>query len=203
MTVRKQGAADAATIGRPENLDFSFLPTALVTQCCSLIESYHDVHGFGSLPDILWRSGLGPFIERHRQLQQFLRRASMTRSAKKAHEGFARIATTILSMEILASSFAGWGAIYPEAAELARDILKANGGGRHMPLMEFYLYPPKYISSAAIATLAPPADRRAWDSDIQRLSSSKLAEEKQALDYIAAIRSAKDGRRKPSVAAAG
>jgi hypothetical protein len=25
-----------------------------------------------------------------------------------------------------------------------------------MPLMEFYLYPPKYISSAAIATLAPP-----------------------------------------------
>jgi len=55
-------------------------------------------------------------------------------------------------------SFAGWGALYPEAADGARAILKrtARGGGAHMPLMEFYLYPPKYISSAAIATLAPP-----------------------------------------------
>ena len=25
--------------------------------------------------------------------------------------------------------------------------------------MEFYLYPPKYLSSAAIATLIPPASR--------------------------------------------
>ncbi|WP_157450238.1 hypothetical protein [Bradyrhizobium sp. ARR65] len=71
-----------------------------------------------------------------------------------------QIATTILSIEILASSFAGWGAIYPEAAEFAREILKRNSGGSHMPLMEFYLYPPKYISSAAVATLALPAHRR-------------------------------------------
>jgi hypothetical protein len=56
--------------------------------------------------------------------------------------------------------------------------------------MEFYLYPPKYISSAAIATLAPPADRRAWQADIYRTSNPELAGEKQALNYVNAIRDA-------------
>ena len=88
--------------------------------------------------------------------QQLLRKASTTRSAKKANEGFARIATTILSLEILASSFAGWSAIYPEAGSKAQTILRRNSRSTQMPLMEFYLYPPKYLSSAAVATLIPP-----------------------------------------------
>src|ERR1700722_11245182 len=125
---------------KAQNPDFSFLPKSLTVQCRSLIESYHELHGYACLPDILWKSRLGPFIEKHRELRQYLRKASTTRSAKKAHDGFVRIATTILSLEILASSFAGWGAIYPEAGEIACAILKRNGRGAHMPLMEFYLY---------------------------------------------------------------
>jgi len=171
----KEVAVETGTPDRLDNFDFNFLPSNLATQCRSLIESYHEVHGFACLPDILWKSRLGPLIEKHRELRQSLRKASTTRSAKKSHEGFVRIAMTILSIEILASSFAGWGAIYPEAAELARELLKRNGNGQHMPLMEFYLYPPKYISSAAIATLAPPADRRAWEADIYRSSNPELA----------------------------
>lgn len=199
MEDRQEVAVETGRPDRLDNFDFNFLPSNLVTQCHSLIESYHEVHGFACLPDILWKSRLGPFIERHRELRQSLRKASTTRSAKKSRAGFVRIATTILSLEILASSFAGWGAIYPEAAELARDLLKRNGNGQHMPLMEFYLYPPKYISSAAIATLAPPVDRRAWEADIYRASSPELAGEKQALNYVNGIRETVDGKQ-PSAA---
>src|SRR5215475_6498093 len=139
MDVRTEVANESASADRTESYDFGFLPGTLIKQCRSLIESYHEVHGYACLPDILWKSHLGPFIEKHRELRQCLKKASTTRSAKKSNNGFVQIATTILSLEILASSFAGWGATYPEAADIATAILKHNGRGQHMPLMEFYL----------------------------------------------------------------
>jgi hypothetical protein len=167
---------------KSELTDLSFLPKTLTTQCRSLIESFHEVHGFACLPDILWKSRLGPFIEKHRVLSHFLKKASTTRSAKKSHEGFVQIATTILSLEILASSFAGWSTIYPGAGERARGILRRNLSGAHTPLMEFYLYPPKYISTAAAARLAPPA--RPAEPELYRASNPELSGEKRALNYI-------------------
>jgi hypothetical protein len=152
---------DSVLADTAESPDFGFLPKSLTVQCRSLIESYHELHGYACLPDILWKSRLGPFIETHHELQQLLRKASTTRSAKKANEGFARIATTILSLEILASSFAGWSAIYSEAGSKAQTILRRNTRSSQTPLMEFYLYPPKYLSSAAVATLIPPPSRQA------------------------------------------
>src|SRR6202790_1828755 len=149
-------AGNTAFAGKTENFDLSFLPKSLTAQCRSLIESYHELHGYACLPNILWKARLGPFIETHQEFRQLLKKASTTRSAKKSSEGFVRIATTILSLEILASSFAGWSAIYPEAGSMARAILQRNARSPHMPLMEFYLYPPKYISLAAIAALVPP-----------------------------------------------
>jgi hypothetical protein len=136
--------------------------------------------------------------EGHHELRQFLRKASTTRSAKKSHEGFVRIATTILSLEILASSFAGWGSIYPEAGERAREILKRNGGGQHLPLMEFYLHPPKYVSSAALAALARPAERRASKADICGTSNPDISTEKQALNHAMAVRKTLDDKRPPA-----
>jgi hypothetical protein len=188
--------AAATSRGKPggdENFDLGFLPATLTGQCRSLIESYHDVHGFACLPDVLWKFRLGPFIERQPELRQFLRRASTTRSAKKSNEGFVQIATAILSLEILASSFAGWSAIYPEAGETARSVLKRNARGPHMPLMEFYLYPPKLLSSAAIATLAPPTTRRTDETGLYRESRPELAGERLALTYANAIREALEG----------
>jgi hypothetical protein len=181
MDARTEVANESAATDRVESFDLGFLPATLTKQCKSLIESYHDVHGYACLPDLLWKARLGPFIEKHRELRQCLKKASTTRSAKKSHNGFVQIATTILSLEILASSFAGWGAIYPEAADAAGAILKRNGRGQHMPLMEFYLYPPKYISSAAIATLAPPP------------SKAELAGDKQPLSYANSMHPALDG----------
>jgi len=183
----------AALTGKTEELDLSFLPNSLTAQCRSLIESYHELHGYACLPDILWKARLGPFIEKHREFRQLLKKASTTRSAKKSNQGFAQIATTILSLEILASSFAGWSAIYPEAGSQAQAILKRNARSLQMPLMEFYLYPPKYISSVAIATLTPPASRQPAESQLYRSSEPELSGEKQALNYINAIQKRTDG----------
>jgi hypothetical protein len=178
-----------------------FLPGDLIRQCRSLIESYHEVHGFACLPDTLWKFRLGPFIERHPELRLCLKKASTARSAKKSNEGFTQIATTILSLEILASSFAGWSAIYPEAGSRANAILKRNSRSPHMPLMEFYLYPPKYVSSAAIATLAPPPNREQSGAQLYRKAAPELSSEKRALDYIRAVQQAPDSRSRSAATA--
>ena len=151
--------------------DFDFLPQKLRNQCRSLIESYHDLHGYSCLPDILWKAGLGPFIETHREFRQLLKKASTTRSAKKSNEGFTQITTTLLSLEILASNFAGWSTIYPHAAFTSKSILKRYTRLSSTPLMESYLYPPKYPSSAAIATLALPSKREAAETEALKPSS--------------------------------
>jgi hypothetical protein len=184
----------AAVADKTGNFDLSFLPISLTTQCRSLIESYHELHGYACLPDTLWKARLGPFIETHREFRQLLKKASTTRSAKKSNEGFVRIATTILSLEILASSFAGWSAIYPEAGLKAHAILRRNARSPQMPLMEFYLYPPKYISSMAMATLAPPPNRQPGEAELYRASEPELSGEKQALNYANAIQQGSDAR---------
>ena len=183
----------SSTSAKADEVDLSFLPKNLTGQCRSLIESYHEVHGFASLPDMLWKSRLGPFIEKQPELRQFLRKASTTRSAKKANEGFVRIATEILSLEILASSFAGWSAIYPGPGEKARAILKRHARTAHMPLMEFYLYPPKYISTAAIATLAPPAASPTGEAQLYHSSKPELSGEK-TLSYVGSVRETLDAK---------
>ena len=184
--------ANVARGGKIENFDLSFLPKSLTTQCQSLIESYHELHGYACLPDILWKARLRQFIEAHLEFRLLLRKASTTRSAKKSNESFVRIATAILSLEILASSFSGWSTIYPDAGSLAQVILLRNARSPHMPLMEFYLYPPKYISSAAIAALALPADRHP-EAELYRASPPQLSGEKLSLNYVNASRHASDG----------
>jgi hypothetical protein len=203
-TIANRGDFDAglaALADKPEDLDFSFLPKSLTAQCQSLIGSYHELHGYACLPDILWKARLGHFIEAHQEFRQLLRKASTTRSAKKSNEGFVLIATAILSLEILASSFAGWSAIYPEAGSAARAILKQKALSSHMPLMEFYLYPPKYISSAAIATLAPPPIRQPAAAEFYLTPKPELSGGKRALDYPSAIHQALGGALPPAIPA--
>jgi hypothetical protein len=195
MDVEAEGASDTSDVAcadKVESPDFSFLPNSLTEQCRSLIESYHELHGYTCLPDILWKARLGPFIEAHRELRHLLRKASTTRSAKKSNEGFVRIATLLMSLEILASSFAGWSAIYPQAASMAHAILMRNARSPHMPLTEFYLYPPKYLSSAAIATLTPPANCQSDPAELYRASNAEIAAEKMAIGYVNAVKHALD-----------
>ncbi|MCP1845602.1 hypothetical protein ACVIHI_008930 [Bradyrhizobium sp. USDA 4524] len=174
---------DIALNNTVDDIDLNFLPADLTAQCRNLIESYHDIHGYACLPDMLWRARLGPFIERHHEFRQRLRKASTTRSAKKSNQGFVGIATAILSLEILASSFAGWSALYPEAGARALAVLKRQSGASLTPLMDFYLYPPKYISSAAITKLAPPRAGRTSGSDPYRTSEPDVSGEQLALSH--------------------
>jgi hypothetical protein len=186
-------ADDAVLAGKVEDVDLSFLPQILTAQCRNLIESYHDVHGYACLPDMLWRARLGPFIERHQLLRQRLRKASTTRSAKKCNALFVEIATALLSLEILASGFAGWSAIYPDAGAAAASVMKQHARGQQMPLMDFYLYPPKYISSTAIAKLTPPPSRQAAGTSLYRTAAPELSGERLALNYASAVLQAPDG----------
>jgi hypothetical protein len=62
-------------------------------------------------------------------------------------------------------------------------ILRRNSRSPQMPLMDFYLYPPKYLSTAAIATLIPPADRQAGDAESYQAPKPEPAGEKNALHY--------------------
>jgi hypothetical protein len=84
---------------------------------------------------------------------------------------------------------------------MADTILKQNSRSPHMPLMEFYLYPPKYISSAAIATLAPPPNRQQSEAELYRTSKPELSGEKLALNYIKAIQQTSDDRLSSTAAA--
>jgi hypothetical protein len=61
---------------------FSPVTKSLTLQCQSPIESYHELHGYACLPNILWKARLGPFIETHKEFRQLLRKTSTTRSAK-------------------------------------------------------------------------------------------------------------------------
>jgi hypothetical protein len=178
-----QHGDDKRATDKTATLDLSFLPQPLSSQCQRLIEGYHELHGYSCLPDILWKSRLGKFIETNQEFRQLLKKASTARSAKKSNESFVLIATAILSLEILASNFAGWSALYPEAGSTAHAILQGNARSPHMPLMEFYLYPPKYISFAAIAALAPPPNRQSGGAKLYRASIPELSGEKLALHY--------------------
>jgi hypothetical protein len=151
-------AQTAAKAPTPTTLDtdFSFIPKSLATKCRRLIETYHAMNGYGCLPDMLWQPELRDFIEMHKDFRQIFKRASTARSAKRANEGFVLIATTILSLEVLARDFASWSAKYPAAKRRAHAILQEYALNSHTWLMDRYLYPRSYINPAFINALTPP-----------------------------------------------
>ena len=136
--------------------DFNFIPKLLAEKCRRLIETYHAMHGYACLPDMLWQPELRDFIEMQKDFNQIFKRASTARSAKRANEGFVLIATTILSLEVLASDFASWSSRYPAAKRRADAILQEYTLNSRTWLMDRYLYPRSYINPAFINALAPP-----------------------------------------------
>ncbi|MEW6639459.1 MAG: hypothetical protein AB1586_03070 [Pseudomonadota bacterium] len=136
---------------------FDFIPEALRAQCRNLVHTYHAMHGHACLPDMLWKSGLREFIDKHRNLRDALRKASTARSARIANELFAAIATEILSLEVLAREYANWSAILPAAKLLAVELLERGTPPARTWLMAYYLYPPRFDSPAATITLPAPA----------------------------------------------
>lgn len=137
---------------------FRFVPKELANKCRTLIESYHAMHGYACLPDMLWQSDARDFIECHRDFSYVFKNASKTRCAKRANDGFVLIATIILSLEVLSRDFAGWGKRFPLAKRKAENLVIEFLPKPRVWLMDMYLYPRRHIHPAFINALAPPEE---------------------------------------------
>ncbi len=143
------------------DVDFSFVPTDLSDRSRQLIESYHGVHGNARLADLLWHPEMRAFIARHRELSPELRKASTSRSARQSNQGYVLIAATLLSLEILASNFAGWGKRHPVARLAADAILGAHLPNSRSWLMDFYFYQRRRsVDRVIVETMSPAPARR-------------------------------------------
>ncbi len=154
--------------------DFSFLPRQLVDKCKPFIIRYHELNGYSCLPDILWHPESRNFIEANAALAQLFRKSTSSRSGKKSNEGLVLIATIALSVEILASGFAGWATRYPGARKVALTLRAESVASARACLIERYLYPQIDRSRDILGALAPPDITRIdqipnapWDQPVE------------------------------------
>jgi hypothetical protein len=143
-------------IGIDECKSFQFVPRELSIRCRKVIESYHAKEGYACLPDVLWHCNARYVIERSRDLMQIFKRASKSRSAKRSHEGLLYVATLIVSLEVLARDFMGWGKQFPTARREAEEILSEQSLHGRPWLMDVYLYPSPGIQRVFAKMLESP-----------------------------------------------
>src|SRR5262249_36013346 len=72
-------------------------------------------------------------------LQLVFRKASITRSPKKALKCYVLIMTVMLSLEVLASDFAGWGRRFPVAKRKANAVVNKYLPTTRTRLLDYYL----------------------------------------------------------------
>jgi hypothetical protein len=149
-TEAEPGAAAAAAIS-----GFRFVPAELADKCRKLIESYHAIYGYGGLPDMLWLSDARDVIEYHRELMNTFKKASKSRGAKRANDAFLFIATAVVSLEVLARDFSGWGKRFPAAKREAEKVLGELPPRQRSWLMDLYLYPPLGVRREFASALEP------------------------------------------------
>jgi len=135
-------AAQAPDSAAAPASSFRFIPRELAIKCRRLIESYHAIYGYVGLPDMLWLSDARDIIERDRELTRIFARAARSRAAKRANDSFLHIATTIVSLEVLARDFSGWGKRFPAAKREAEKVLERLPQLRRTWLMDLYFFPP-------------------------------------------------------------
>lgn len=144
-------ASAGSTAFRRQAVEFAFLPASLVTKCDRLVRTYHSAIGNSRLADILWNEETRRFIAAHQHLQLALKKASRTRRARVANDCYLLIASVILSLEVLASDFAGWGTRCPRAKRRANDIVAEFFPTSRTRLLDIYL--------PALSQLAPDVVR--------------------------------------------
>jgi hypothetical protein len=141
-----RGAADSFTRAAPGEL---------ADKCRKLIESYHAIYGYVSLPDMLWMSDARDIIAYDADLKRTFKIASKSRGAKRANDSFLQIATAIVAIEVLVRDFAGWGRRFPAAKLDAEKLLNHVPQQRRAWLMDLYLFPPPGVRRDFASTLAP------------------------------------------------
>ena len=151
-----EAGSSVAVAAKPKS-DFDFLPPDLTGKCRTLIESYHAMHGLAGLPDMLWTSEARDIIEGDRDLTSAFKRACKSRGAKRANDSFIGIAVIVVSLEVLARDFAGWGKRFASAKSEAEKLLGERPAGQRAPLMDLYLYPQLIARRDFADPLASPA----------------------------------------------
>jgi hypothetical protein len=136
------------------DVDVTFIPKSLTAKCRHLVERYHAVYGYANLPDILWQPGPRDLIETYYLFDRTFKRACTVRSTRRANEGFVEMATTILSLEVLASDFTDWSTKYPAAKQSAHMILRDYPLISPACLMERYVFSRSSLTPASINALA-------------------------------------------------
>jgi hypothetical protein len=151
-----------AAIEIAPNASFRFVPKELSVKCRKLLESHHGMHGYACLPDMLWQSDARDIIERHRSLMTIFKTASKSRCAKRANESFLFIATVVVSLDVLARDFAGWGKRYPAAKREADLLLSEILHRQNDCLLNMYMYPAPGNRRELVSVLVQsPGDRAA------------------------------------------
>ena len=138
-------------------LQFRFVPHELVSKCQLLIESFHALHGYVTLPDMLWQSAARDIIESHSELTAMFRQASRSRGARRANDSLMEIATVIVSMEMLTRDFADWGKRFPAAKREAEKMFADIPPQRRTWLMDMYLFPHQAPRRDQGGAIEPPA----------------------------------------------
>ena len=156
-----------------KNTDFSFLPSTLVSKSKQFIETYHELNGYSSLVVILWHPEIRNYVEINECLKLTFKKATTSRSAKKADQGLVLVATAILSLEIMSSGFAGWAQRFPSAHRKANGLLRTYVPSARTWLMDNYLYPRAYVTPGVLLALSPP-EFPIPESDIQQPITSRI-----------------------------
>jgi hypothetical protein len=148
-------AGRQAAVGVSAASSLRFVPRELAVKCRKLVDSYHAMHNYACLPDMLWHSDARDIIECHRDLTKIFKNASKTRCAKRANDAFLLIATVIVSVEVLARDFAGWGKRFPSAKREAERLLADFPPRQRRWLLDMYLYPPLGVHREFAGALVP------------------------------------------------
>lgn len=135
--------------------NFRFLPRELAVKCRALIESYHEMLGYGCLPDMLWHSNARDVIEYDGELAQLFKNAAKSRRARQANDTLLLIATVVVSLEMLTRDFAGWAKQCPAAKGEAERLLGGQQEKQRAWLTDMYLYPSLGTHREFARALAP------------------------------------------------
>jgi len=153
---RAEGAVLPADGEAGKDLHLRFVPRELAAKCRKLIESYHAMHGYGRLADMLWDSDARDVIECHRDLALVFKSACKSRCARRTNDSLVLVATVILAVEVLARDFAGWGKRFPTAKRQAEAMLMDLPIRERNWFMDKYLYPSLSLHRGLAGALAPP-----------------------------------------------
>lgn len=140
MSARKAGRRKLADPVAKDHA-FGFVPEELRAQCHRLVVTFHEIHGYACLPDMLWKAGLAGFISWHRPLNDAWQNASTARSARRANEFYVIVAGEVLALEVLARDNGRWSLASPLGKNQSIELLEGGAPSSRTWLIEQYLYP--------------------------------------------------------------